>query len=354
MIEISKTLIALPLVALLLFSGCQMPSPVTRADPSQGWQVATAIENFADVAQLTALDQVITDDYPTINSMIIMRNGYILFEEYYNGTDVNTQHALFSITKSVLSMLVGIAIDQGLLEGVDQPVGDFLVDSEAGENTDSLTLEALLTMTAGLDDTITFPAIRSCLATGAEWRPCVADMVQTHAAPAQFAYSESAAHLLSIVLSDVSGGSVLDFAAETLFQPLAIEPQFWEADPQGHNWGGYGLRMTARDLAKLGYLYLNGGQWGDAQIVSADWIAQSTRQQNDGGPPLDVGYGYLWWVPTVGGYDAYAAFGRGGQLLLVIPELDTVVVITAAPDVVAPTLLQLLEAFIIPALAGRS
>ncbi|MEZ4620771.1 MAG: serine hydrolase [Caldilineaceae bacterium] len=160
--------------------------------------------------------------------------------------------------------------------------------------------------------------------------------------------------ICSIILSDVSGGSALDFAEETLFQPLSIEPQFWEADPQGHNWGGYGLRMTTRDLAKLGYLYLNAGQWGDAQIVSADWIAQSTRKQRDGGPPLGVGYGYLWWVPTVGEHDAYAAFGRGGQLLLVIPGLDTVVVITAAPDVVAPNLLQLLERVVVPALRVQS
>ncbi|MEZ4731220.1 MAG: hypothetical protein R3E79_29225 [Caldilineaceae bacterium] len=112
--------------------------------------------------------------------------------------------------------------------------------------------------------------------------------------------------------------------------------------------------MTARDLAKLGYLYLNAGQWGDTQIISADWIAQSTRKQNNGGPPLGVGYGYLWWVPAVGGYDAFAAFGRGGQLLLVIPELDAVVVITAAPNVVAPNLLPLLEMYMIPALRGQS
>jgi len=352
------------LVWLLLFlSGCQTTRPATTADPSQGWQVAPSVEPYADSEQLAILDQAITDNYPTINSMVIVRDGYIIFEGYYNGTHAETQQAIFSITKSVLSMLVGIAIDQGLLEGVDQPVGDFLVDSAAGENSEPTTLEALLTMTAGLDDATTFPAIRGCLATSSEWRPCIAEVVQTHAAsnnvqtyaaPAQFLYSESAAHLLSIILSDVSGGSALDFAEETLFQPLSIEPQFWEADPQGHNWGGYGLRMTTRDLAKLGYLYLNAGQWGDAQLVSADWIAQSTRKQRDGGPPLGVGYGYLWWVPTVGEHDAYAAFGRGGQLLLVIPELDTVVVITAAPDVVAPNLLQLLERVVVPPLESRS
>lgn len=120
-----RQLIGLTFVWLLL-SGCQTPLPATTYDPSQGSQVAPSVETYADGEQLSVLEQAITDGYPTINSMVIVRDGYILFEEYYNGTDAEIQHAIFSITKSVLSILVGIAIDQGLLEGVDQTVCDFL------------------------------------------------------------------------------------------------------------------------------------------------------------------------------------------------------------------------------------
>ncbi|MEZ4731219.1 MAG: serine hydrolase [Caldilineaceae bacterium] len=217
MIEIGKKLIALPLVALLLLSSCQTPSPTTAGIPARDGRWHLSVESYADDARLAALDQAITDSYPTINSMVIVRDGYIIFEAYSNGTDAETQHAIFSITKSVLSMLIGIAIDQGLLEGVNQTVGDFLVKGEASEETDSVTLEALLTMTAGLDDPIAFPAIRGCLATSAEWRPCVAEVVQAQPAPAQFFYSESAG-IAFAHSSDVSGGSTLDFAEETLFR----------------------------------------------------------------------------------------------------------------------------------------
>ena len=303
--------------AFMLLGGCsahRQSSPPKAYDVSQGWQTALPEEHHTNASLLKSLDETIQRDYQTIRSVLILRNGYIIFEEYYHNTDADTYHAIYSITKSIMSMLTGIAIDQGLFDGVDQSIATFFPVSQ-NVNEQAITLQTLLTMSSGADDT-SFRDMRSCMTNSEEWHGCLGTMIYSQLNKDDFFYNEYDPHLLSITLSEASGLSALEFANTHLFAPLQIEPQFWEVDMQGHNRGGYGLHLRTRDLAKLGYLYLNDGMWGEQQIVSSEWITESTQQHRAGGPPLGVAYGYLWWLPTVGDYATYAAFGRGGQLLL--------------------------------------
>lgn len=351
-------LLTIATLLALLLSGCQPLQTANAAsvqgyDLSRGWQLSTPQKQGVSADALSAFSQAIKAEYPSIDSAIMVKNGYIIFEEYYQNSDERTYHTVYSITKSVTSFLVGIAIDQGLIADVQQPIAELLGDPDP-EIWRNVTIEKLLTMSAGFDNTITYRDMNTCLTVTDEWHDCLADAVRAAPDTGEFLYTESGAHLLSIILTQRSGKSALDFADAHLFGPLKIEPEYWEVDAQGHNWGGSGLHLTSRDMAKIGYLLLKGGRWGQQQIVSANWLAQATQKQSDGGPPLGVNYGYFWWLPTVADYAAYVAFGSGGQLILVIPELDTVVVVTTDSYGAAPNLLPLMETYVVPALKNKN
>jgi CubicO group peptidase (beta-lactamase class C family) len=192
---------------------------------------------------------------------------------------------------------------------------------------------------------------------------------------AEFAYSGANSHLLSAIVADTTGESTLAYARGKLFGPLGIgtdngleqvlrrwpptraevaayerAPVAWPRDPQGYHLGDSLLRLPARDLAKLGYLYLNGGRWDGAQVVPADYVAASTRPQSEPGGPGD--YGYQWWVTNETGHDGFRAQGYGGQLIQVIPDLDLVVVVTSDVNEGSRDPSKLVKAVIIPAVTG--
>jgi CubicO group peptidase (beta-lactamase class C family) len=192
---------------------------------------------------------------------------------------------------------------------------------------------------------------------------------------AEFAYSSASSHLLSAIVADASGQSTLAFARAQLFAPLGIAadhaleqtirhwpptqaelaafgqaPVAWPRDPQGYHLGGVGLKLPARDLAKFGYLYLNGGRWDRTQVVPAAYVAASTRPQSE--PSMGPGdYGYHWWVTNETGHDSFRAMGFGGQLIQVIPDLDLVVVITCDPNQASFDAPNLVGETIVPAIA---
>ena len=201
-------------------------------------------------------------------------------------------------------------------------------------------MEQLLTMMGGFTDEDPGP-------TATDW---VADILgkQTYDPGQYWTYSSSSAHLASAILAEATGMPVLDYARARLFGPLGIpstpaaqpapdDPDFlaesgfgWAVDPQGINVGGFGLRLRAQDMAKIGLLYLNNGLWEGQQVVPAKWVHKATKEQVDTG---DDGYGYLWWaLPKVDGDPAYQASGYGGQLIRVIPDRELVVVYQVWPD----------------------
>jgi CubicO group peptidase (beta-lactamase class C family) len=174
---------------------------------------------------------------------------------------------------------------------------------------------------------MTWPIGSACGPAMTGWRRPWAHL---RAAPGrEFTYNSGCSHLLSVILTHVTGDNLDEFAAERLFAPLQIAAAPWLRDPQGYCLGAVGLALSARDLAKIGYLYLLDGRWGDRDIVPRDFVRQATTRKNDGGFPEDVAYGYHWWVTRIAGHPAFFAAGYGGQYLYVVPDLELIVVTTA-------------------------
>lgn len=307
--------------------------------------VSTAEAEGIDPGLLNAMMEAIraqneqADSPDTIDSVIVIRHGNVVLEEYPNPSyPADRLHHLFSVTKSITSLLVGIALDRGWIEAVDVPILDFfpglLPDDEVGSKS-AITLEHLLTMSAGLEwDEDTWPIRDSRNDFGrleSSREPIRYVLGKPLVAPPGelFWYNSGLSHVLSAVVSQVSGMSTLQFARQALFGPLGIEAAYWKQDATGLHKGGTQLYLRPRDLARIGVLCLEGGVWNGTQIVSKAWIEASTRNRIHGRPDYFAGrgYAYHWW--TVDEYGVYYASGSQGQHLYVFPDLDLVVVFTA-------------------------
>lgn len=279
-----------------------------------------------------------------LHSLLVIRDGYLVFEWYAGGYGPGSQHELYSVTKSFIGTLTGIALDQGLIEGVEQPIADFLPVEDfphPDRRKDSLTFEHLLTMQSGLEWVDGMPTYQEMYGQP-DWTAYVLGKPMVEAPGTSFNYCSGCSHLISAALSQAVGGDLTAFAREYLFEPLGIEDFTWETDPQGIPNGGWGLQLTSRDMARLGYLYLREGAWNGRQLVSPEWVAAATTAWVE--PYEATGYGYQWWVyPDLGGY---AAQGLGGQMVLVLPEQELVVVITAQDTDHGP-LVELIERHVI-------
>jgi CubicO group peptidase (beta-lactamase class C family) len=351
--------------------------------PTAGWRTAAPDEQGMDPAVVGELDAKVPDRYPQVRSVLVVRHGYLVYERYWQGVGPSDGHDVRSVTKSVVSALVGIALRDRHLQGLDQTVGELLVNhlpATADPRLRRVTLKQLLTMTSGLagddsslggDDQLFDRLFQS-----RDWVRHILSRQLVSKPGAEFAYSSAGSHLLSAIVADASGQSALDLARTQLFAPLgiaadhALEPTIrhwpptqaelaafgrapvaWPRDPQGYHVGGAFLKLPARDLAKFGYLYLNGGRWDHTQVVPAEYVAASTRPQSH--PPRGPGeYGYQWWVTNETGHDSFRAMGFGGQLIQVIPELDLVVVITCDPDQERFDAPNLVGETIVPAVTG--
>lgn len=269
-----------------------------------------------------------------LNAMVVMRDGAILYESTFNdGPPLTRAVNIKSASKSVLSALVGIAIERGVLEGVDQRVADVL-GPEAAANSDprinDLTVGHLLSMQAGLERTS--GANYGAWVSSDNWvrdalsRPFVADP------GGQMLYSTGSSHLLSAMLTRASGRSTLELAREWLGEPLDIAIPEWPADPQGIYFGGNDMRLTPRDLARFGELYRLGGRIDGEQIVPAAWVEQSWTARTRS-PWSGEAYGYNWFLSRAGGYAVNYGWGYGGQMVFVVPDLALTVVMTSDIDV---------------------
>jgi CubicO group peptidase (beta-lactamase class C family) len=329
--------------------------------PTNGWRTAPPTAEGMDPAVLAAIAGNISSLYPQVRSVLVVRHGYLVYEHYWHGMTAADGNDVQSVTKSVVSALVGIALGEGKLKGLDQTVGELLarhLPKDADPRLARVTLEQLLTMTSGLagDDPSLGgdPRVSARQGASRDWVRHILGRRLATDPGSGFAYSSATSQLLSAIVADATGQSTLAFARARLFGPLGIAsanapapvfvahpsqatrkayaraPVAWPTDPQGYQLGFSGLKLPNRDLAKFGYLYLNGGRWDTTQVIPAGYVAASTRPYST--PPPDgpgESYGYQWWVTSQAGHPSYLAHGRDGQLIQVVPDLDLVVVITS-------------------------
>jgi CubicO group peptidase (beta-lactamase class C family) len=304
--------------------------------PTKGWKTSIPEKQGMDSAKLLITEEFIQNRLPDAYSLLVVKNGYLVFEKYYSRGSREKYAAVHSVTKSFTSALIGIALDKGYLNSVDQKLVDFFpeyITDESDPMKKEISIRHLLTMSAGFKWNDRGPSMRNWYLSS-NWVKSAIQLPQENTPGDIFNYNSSTSHLLSAILSKSSEISTLDFAKQYLFEPLGIQSAYWHQDQQGYHIGGFGLGLSARDLAKLGFLYLNNGYWNGRNIVSESWVNESTSQQIQAvSHPIygKFGYGYQWWVKKVDGCNSFRAWGRRGQFIVVVPELDLVIAVTSNP-----------------------
>lgn len=350
--------------------------------PTDGWQTASLQDMHIDPIMLSHMQKYIEQELPGLHSLLIVRHGYLAFEAYYQGFHQNSYNNVASVTKSLISLLIGIALGEGKLTSVDQPMLEFFpewADQETDQRKQAVALHHLLSLTGGFSPE--FPheywlhPVQLAVA-----RPMV------HQPGEEFFYDSQGVDILSGILTRITGMSAAAYADATLFAELGIwrqensrftwknDPQgahtwhqdadwdehhgyLWKSDPQGYSTGGFGAHLTAREMAKIGYLCLNQGIWNGKRLLPEAYFTESTQRQSAGGPPIDTAaYGYLWWITEHQGHATFFASGYGGRMIYVIPSLDLVVVTTASSNAMrsrpqqTEQIRDLVPRFILPAL----
>jgi len=265
-----------------------------------------------------------------VRSLLVTRHGTVVAEASYGGSGRNGKpHNVKSASKSLLSALVGIAIDRGAISGTDATLGELLPTyaRDLPPEKARITLGDLLTMRSGLRST-SGEQYGAWVANG-DWVAAALRQPVVSPPGEEFSYSTGNTHLVSAILTEACGKSTRKLASEWLLEPIGARIAAWERAPEGYYLGGNNLSLTPRDLARLGQLYLQKGRWQGRQVVPAHWVAESTRALTEGWPERYGAYGYFWWVPPDDPWGSFAAIGYGGQLLYVVPELEMVVVVTS-------------------------
>jgi CubicO group peptidase (beta-lactamase class C family) len=356
-----------------LLSICVLPQSFLWSQTGNPWLKVTPESVGMDTAPMDALDHDFkAGKYPNVDSMLVIRcskdvyerhyphdYGRIFYKEahtkgplnarltgiynyfdpqyhpYYQGTEA---HTMQSVTKTVTSVTIGIAMYRGDFHASpDTPIINFF-DVSKVKNLDDrkrhITLKDLLTMRSGLDWDEDLPYNdphngSSAMEATDDWVQFVIDRPMTHEPGTFFAYSSGVAELLSYVFQKATGQDIEAYATEHLFKPLGFEHQYWKRTPLGVVDTEGGLYLRSEDLAKIGYLYLHDGMWNGQRILSTDWVKQSITPSTEARRGLK--YGFLWWLVPHGesGSLAWAALGLGGQRLLVVPEDQLLLVFTA-------------------------
>jgi CubicO group peptidase (beta-lactamase class C family) len=350
--------------------------------PTAGWRTAAPQDQGMDAQVLGDLDTQVPQHYPQVHSLLVVRHGYLVYEHYWQGFDPADGHELHSITKSITSALIGIALGDHHLKSLDQPVGELLaphLPEHADPRLRQVTVRQLLTMTGGLPGDVQSvegdQRLSRRLFRSRNWVEHILGRPLVTTPGTTFAYSNASSHLLSAIVADATGQPTLAYAraklfnplgihSDNVFQPLAVKPPTpaqlqayqqaavaWPRDPQGYHFGFGETKLPARDLAKFGYLYLNGGRWDTIQVVPADYVRASTQPHRQVGGPR-VGYGYQWWTTSINLHTAFEARGIGGQRIVVVPDLDLVAVITCDPQQQREDAEELVGQTIIPAVTG--
>ena len=313
-----------------IFSYYEHAGEKTYDIDNDGWTVDLDSQfEMADEFNLM-LKNIDDYEYPA-NSVLVVNQGTIVREKYYNDFTYRTEFNTYSVTKSFTSTLIGIAIDQGIIGSVNDPIVSYFpnitFDNDSPEKQ-RVTIKHVLTMTSGFDygvDPTLAPPVEGSVALH------VLNSPVSREPGTSWVYDSQAPSILNRIIEIQSSMPLMEFANETLFQPLGIQDPRWGADDSGLTYGGFGLYLTSREMAKFGQLFLQEGIWEGEQLVSKEWVQESTSEHMPENadfvysvrPPSD--YGYLWWVHD----DFYIASGLHGQRIFVNPENDYVLVFTS-------------------------
>lgn len=315
--------------------------------------------------KIEKLEKVVKTDYDNITGIVMLKDGKVLYENYFNECTADSRIHIYSVTKSVISILIGIAIDQGYIKNPDQKVLDFFPEYKVRKREktiQNITLRNLLTMTAPYKFTFN-PYIKYF--TADDWIKFSLDLLGGRGKVGEFRYAPLIGpDIMSGILVKATGQSVFDFAQENLFIPLGITVEKnitfhskdeqlafnkstnvsgWVTDSTGVNAAGWGLTLSAMDMAIIGQLYLNGGVWNKKQIVSASWIDVSTREHSRW-KKQNLPYGYLWWINDNG----FAAMGDGGNTIYVDTRKSIVISITSLFKPKVRDRIELIQKYIEP------
>jgi CubicO group peptidase (beta-lactamase class C family) len=252
-------------------------------------------------------------------SLVVLRRGGLAFERYFHGANRRSSNNVHSASKSILGAAIGIALHEGHLRSLDQPLADFLPGARA-----DIRLRHLLTMSAGIDwkeDETEYEIEKT-----PHWVDSILSLPFPDRPGEKWNYSTGLTHLLSAVIAKATAQSLAAYVRSRLFTPIGIKDERWGKDPHGVSSGGYNVYLTARELAKFGQLFLQRGEWNGRQVVPSAWVDESFRHHIS--PRKGSGYGLLWWQRRIGGHDVKFAWGYGGQLVYVVPSLEMVVVFT--------------------------
>lgn len=272
-----------------------------------------------------------------MDALLVIRNGYLIAERYYNGYTVNTPHNIKSVSKSFLSAMTGIAIKKGYITLEDKVMDyfpEYVYDSMDVRKYD-ITIDDLMIMRMGIDTEEN--NLLDVLETS-NWIKTTIELPLLSAPGEKFRYNTLETHLLSAILTKISGMSTYELTKKYLTDLMGIDIDHWSQDPLGYYFGGSEMFFTPREMAVLGFLYLNEGKLGDIQIVPVDWVNSSLsrtweKDSKEWGVLKDYNYGHLWWLGKINGFEMFWALGYGGQMVITFPSLSLIVVTTAGYDI---------------------
>lgn len=309
------------------------------------WDVSTPVRQGVDPTIIDnayqKADSIATADQH-LYSLLIIKNGYLIAEKYFNGRNSENATISASVTKSYVSALTGLAIQEGYISSVEQKMVDFFPEFDLADldpRKGEITIRQILQMRSG------YPSDNEAwdiFFSRSVWIPLLDDLSLTSNPGTQFGYSEFTAHIMGVIIQRSTGELLSDFGQDNLFDPLEYQHDYWPYNSNsGYNWGHGDLRIKPRDMAKLGLLFLNEGVYKGTQIISREWILESLQPYSSnvfGGSIVGYfgyfDYGYLWWSTsiTAGGsiHRVNFAWGKGGQLIMMIPDLNMVIITTAS------------------------
>jgi CubicO group peptidase (beta-lactamase class C family) len=331
------------LLASAFFCGCVSDAPfkfegsTVPEELDDGWEIAAPAAVNIDQADLDEVyaDFVSEDQYYNAKSLLVVKDGKLVFEAYCrNPKDRDRYGHIQSATKSVISLIFGIVQSEGHFASLDQTLYSIMPEKfPSGTAKRSIALRHLLTMTSGLDfDNDDF----SLAIYGDKPKDPVKFLLNKplYAQPGEeFYYRDTDPHLLSYAIQRSTGRTLERWAQERLFDPLDIQDYYWGSDHTGISMGAHGLHLKPRDMAKIGQMVLEHGRWKGTQIVDSTWVAVSTQAQMETGhtsEPHVYHYGYYWWI--LPRWEAFTAWGHGGNYIFIMPAKEMVIVMTALPD----------------------